>query len=87
MNTTYQNNDVSTVIITVKVISATNTKGTRMKISHGNKPGAVTIDYHSVNGFEEAAVNFMRDTYKIGYPKRSNWVYVSRGIVAVALVY
>jgi hypothetical protein len=87
MNTTYQNNDVNTVIITIKILACTNARGTRMKISHGNKPGAVTIDYHSVNGFEEAAVNFVRESYKIGNPIRTNWVYISRDTVAVALVY
>lgn len=86
MNTnTINSHDI--VIVTIKVIPATNTKGTRMKVSHGRKHGAKTIGYHSVNGFEEAAVNYMSERYSLGKPRATQWTETGRDTVAVALVY
>lgn len=76
------------LIVTIKVIPATNTKGTRMKLSHGTKHGAKTVGYHSVNGYEEAAVNYIAERYHIKTPPVfTSWHPITDNTVAVALAY
>lgn len=87
MNTATRNPS-RVVIINIKVIPATNTKGTRMKVSHGDKLSPFTIDYHSVNGFEEAARKYMMARYNVvEAPILANWSFTGKHTAAVALVY
>jgi hypothetical protein len=69
-------------------LPATNTKGTRMKVSHGMKPKTVTYGYHSVNSFADAATRYMATVYHVqSQPILTNWTETSRQTVSIALVY
>ena len=80
---------MNVVIITIKYLRATETKGSRMKVWHGDKVHAArTYGYHDVNGFEDAAVRFMGEEYVIKEtPKATNWVNTHDMFYTVALVY
>jgi hypothetical protein len=82
------NNDSRIILITVKYLRATETKGSRMKVWHGDKTQAArTYGYHDVNGFEDAAQRFIAEEYGIHNVGRSNWVNTHGPFYTVALVY
>lgn len=76
------------VIVNIRILPATNTKGTRMKVWKGRAiRHAETYGYHSVNSYIEAATKYMKTRYKKDASIiAANWEETPDGYT-VALIY